>query len=92
MRNTYLACYDVADPKRWRTVHRLMLAYGEPLQLSVFICCLTDVELAEMRTRVLTALNRAEDAFAVAHLGREESARVDTYGLTRWLKGRRVVV
>ncbi len=92
VRNSYLVCYDIGDPKRWRAVHKLMLAYGQPLQLSVFLCRLSEVEYEHMRGRVLEALNRAEDAFAVAHLGREGTDQVDTYGLTRWDKGRRVVV
>ena len=92
MRDSYLVCYDVADPKRWRVVHRLMLAYGEPLQLSVFLCQLSAVEYEQMRGRVLQSLNRAEDAFAIARLGRQESTRVETYGRARWEKGHRVVV
>lgn len=32
MRRCYLVCYDIRDPKRLRRTHKLMKAYGEPLQ------------------------------------------------------------
>lgn len=92
MRHAYLVCYDIGDPKRWRLVHKVMLAYGDPLQLSVFLCRLSPVEYQTMRGRLLEQLNRADDALAVALLGREETASLETYGLVRWDKGRRVVV
>lgn len=32
----WLFAYDISDRRRWRRAHRLLLAHGEPLQLSVF--------------------------------------------------------
>lgn len=92
MRTAYLACYDIAEPKRWRAVHKLMLAYGNPLQLSVFLCHLSPVEYEEMKSRILPQLNRAEDAFALAALGRQDQEHVETWGVARWDHGKRVVV
>lgn len=92
MRNTYLVCYDIGDPKRWRMIHKLMLAYGDPIQLSVFLCPLSPVEHQRMRARLLEAINRSEDAVAIADIGREDGPGVETHGRTRWEKGRRVVV
>jgi CRISPR-associated protein Cas2 len=40
--------YDIADPRRWRRVFRLMEGFGEWLQLSVFQCRLTAQRHAEL--------------------------------------------
>jgi CRISPR-associated protein Cas2 len=44
----YLVAYDIADPKRWRRVFRLMEGFGQWLQLSVFQCRLTAQRHAEL--------------------------------------------
>ena len=46
-RNLYLICYDVACPRRWRAVHKLLTSYRVAGQLSVFECLLTAAELAQ---------------------------------------------
>ena len=38
MRHNYVVTYDISDPKRLRKVYKMMLGYGEHLQLSVFQC------------------------------------------------------
>jgi len=44
----YVVAYDIADPKRWRRVFRLLEGFGEWLQLSVFQCRLTTQRHAEL--------------------------------------------
>ncbi|MBI4756029.1 MAG: CRISPR-associated endonuclease Cas2 [Betaproteobacteria bacterium] len=44
----YIITYDIADPKRWRRVFKLMNAYGEWVQLSVFQCRLSRRRHAEL--------------------------------------------
>ncbi len=48
MRRAFLVTYDIGDPKRLRSVYRLMRGYGDHLQLSVFHCELSDRERVEM--------------------------------------------
>jgi CRISPR-associated protein Cas2 len=50
MRNEhlYIVTYDIADPKRWRRVFRLLEGFGEWLQLSVFQCRLSAQRHAEL--------------------------------------------
>ena len=43
----YIVAYDIADPKRWRRVFRLMEGFGEWLQLSVFQCRLSSAKWRE---------------------------------------------
>ena len=44
MRNRFLVCYDVSDPKRLAQVYKKMNGFGEPAQYSVFICDLSPKE------------------------------------------------
>lgn len=95
MRKTYIVCYDVADPKRWREVHKMMLGHGEPLQLSVFLCELSRIERERLVGRLKLAMNRSEDALAIVAVpDRDDDERpaIETYGVVRWQNGRRIVV
>ena len=47
--NLYIVAYDIADPRRWRRVFRLMNGYGEWLQLSVFQCRLSRRRRIELK-------------------------------------------
>ena len=47
----YIVAYDIAEPKRWRRVFKVMKGYGYWLQLSVFQCRLTARRRAEMTAR-----------------------------------------
>lgn len=44
----YLVAYDIGDAKRWRRVFKLMQAYGEWVQLSVFQCRMSRQRHAEL--------------------------------------------
>jgi CRISPR-associated protein Cas2 len=41
LRNRYVVCYDISDPKRWRKIFDKMNGFGKPLQYSVFQCDLS---------------------------------------------------
>ena len=69
MRNAFLIAYDIADPKRWRQVYRIMCGAGDPLQYSVFRCELTAVELHQVQDALLSEFNLAEDRVMVVDLG-----------------------
>lgn len=57
----YLVCYDVADPRRWRQVYRLLLGYRVGGQKSFFECWLTPAELQHLRAELARLLEPAED-------------------------------
>lgn len=68
-RRRYLAAYDVRDAKRLRRVHKVMKAFGWPMQFSVFICDLDDMELIDMKLAVAHELDHSADSVAVIDLG-----------------------
>jgi CRISPR/Cas system-associated endoribonuclease Cas2 len=50
MLRAYILSYDIADPKRLRTMHKLAKAYGQPLQYSVLhVFCGARIECAWQR-------------------------------------------
>jgi CRISPR-associated protein Cas2 len=83
MRHTYIVTYDISDPKRLRRVYRLMLGYGEHLQLSVFQCELSARELVELRRELGAIIHHDQDQVLFANLGPAEgraAERIDSLG------------
>ena len=62
MRSRYVVCYDIASPRRLRRVAKLMLAFGERVQKSVFECDLTPKERAQLESQARELLNANEDS------------------------------
>ncbi|MBX3355805.1 MAG: CRISPR-associated endonuclease Cas2 [Phycisphaeraceae bacterium] len=74
MRRSYLVCYDIREPKRLRRVHKLMKAYGEPWQYSVFHCTLKSIDRVRMETALRETANLKEDQVLIVDLGSNEDA------------------
>ncbi len=76
MRRCFLVSYDVRDPKRLRKVHRLMKAYGEPWQFSVFYCVLRDIDRVRMENDLRAEVDLRADQVLIIDLGgRDEEVR-----------------
>lgn len=69
MRQTFVVSYDVCDPKRLRSVYRLMRGWGEHIQLSVFRCELNARELVELRAELAWLIKHDEDQVLFIDLG-----------------------
>jgi len=69
MRNVFLVCYDVCDPKRLRQVHRVMKGAGDALQYSVFRCELTRQEKQQLIAELWEIINPGQDRLMFANLG-----------------------
>lgn len=69
MRTAYLVTYDICEPSRLRRVFRIMRGYGDHLQLSVFRCELTAVELVELRGRLEETIHHWEDQVLFVLIG-----------------------
>lgn len=69
MLRAYLLSYDISNPKRLRAMHKLALAYGRPLQYSVFSCVLTRENRVRLAARVEALINDKEDRVIILDLG-----------------------
>ena len=72
MRNTYIVCYDVADPKRLRRVFKVCKDFGQHLQFSVFECDLTVSEKLQFEEKLVAEIKRDEDQVLFIRLGPAE--------------------
>lgn len=83
MKNIFVVCYDISDPKRLRKVFKLMQGFGEHIQYSVFRCSLTAMERATLEGRLGEIIHHREDSVILVHLGpnsAETDARFTTMG------------
>lgn len=85
-RRRYLIAYDISDPKRLRRVIKVMEAYGQRLQYSVFLCDLSGLERTRWNQDVIDVVHLGEDSVISIDLGPAESAApVETLGRSRTL-------
>lgn len=68
-RRRFLVCYDIRDPKRLRSVHKTMKAFGWPMQYSVFVCDLDRQEYFDMETQLGAVIHHGMDSLAMIDLG-----------------------
>ena len=71
----YIIAYDISDPKRWRSIFKLMHGYGEWLQLSVFQCRLSRRRHAELVATLDEIIHHKEDHVILMDLGLADSVK-----------------
>jgi len=76
-RQRFLVTYDIADPKRLKAVHKVMLGFGDHVQLSVFLCELNAREFLQMEHRLKRVLNHRQDQALIFELGPATEQRLD---------------
>ena len=69
MEHLYIVVYDIADPKRWRRVFKLMQGYGEWVQLSVFQCRLSRRRHAALVARIDDLIDHGADHVVLVDVG-----------------------
>lgn len=74
MEHLYVISYDIADDKRWRQVFRIMKAYGEWLQYSVFQCRLDRLHMVQIQDELNQAIHHREDHILIFDLGPVDGA------------------
>lgn len=95
MRNRYIVCYDVADPKRLNKTYKKMNGYGDPVQYSVFQCELSDMELLYMQDDLREILNLQEDRVLIVNTGssgNNTNKHIFTMGATLKSRGDSAIV
>lgn len=80
-----LITYDVqtetlAGQRRLRKVARLCMDYGQRVQNSVFECVLTEVQLAELKHKLESAIDVINDSVRIYYLNKNENRRIVTIG------------
>lgn len=84
-RRRYLIAYDIAEDRRLRRVAKVMEAFGERLQYSVFLCDLSGEEMIAWRSKLLPLLALSEDSVVVLALGPPGAEALETIGRSRRL-------
>lgn len=79
MRQRYLVTYDVADPKRLRKVFRTLKGYGQHLQLSVFRCDLSRMQLAQLKMELVDIINVDEDQVLLVDVGPSDGRGAEVF-------------
>ena len=69
MRSGFIVSYDIADPKRWRKIYRVMYGYGEHIQLSVFRCELSPADKVRMMAVIDKLIHHDEDQVLIIDTG-----------------------
>ncbi len=69
MLRAYLLCYDIADAKRLRKMHKLAKAFGQPLQYSVFACLLRREDRVRLAARIETLIDHTRDRIILLDMG-----------------------
>lgn len=75
MEHLFIISYDIAEPKRWRRVFRIMKGYGEWLQLSVFQCRLSRMRVIQLESKLRDTINLSEDHVLIVDVGPAEGVR-----------------
>jgi len=69
MRKRYLIAYDVSDDKRRTAIFKTLMGNGDHVQFSVFLCQLSDVELARLKGNLGQSVNARQDQVVILDLG-----------------------
>lgn len=80
-----LITYDVQTEtlkgqRRLRKVARLCQDFGQRVQNSVFECVLSEIQLAELKNRLLQVMDAQNDSIRIYYLNRSENRRIVTLG------------
>jgi CRISPR-associated protein Cas2 len=65
----YLLSYDIGEAKRLRRMHKLALAFGQPLQYSVFACLLRREDRVRLAARVEALIDVKADRVIILDIG-----------------------
>ena len=76
MEHTYLVCYDISEPRRWRKFYKTMKGFGDWLQLSVFQCRLSREKVLRMTDKLSGVVDHGKDNVLVIDLGPTENVRL----------------
>jgi len=68
-RRDFLITYDICDDRRLRQVFKTMKGFGEHVQLSVFRCSLSKMEMTRLLSKLGDIIHHHVDQVLIIHLG-----------------------
>ena len=71
----YMVAYDISDPVRLRRVEKIMTNHGSRVQLSVFICDLTQQSRVRMKQQLSQCIFEREDSVMIIDFGYVDASR-----------------
>jgi CRISPR-associated protein Cas2 len=73
VRKRYLIAYDISDDKRRNAIFQELLANGDHVQFSVFLCQLSSIELATLKGSLKENVNTRQDQIIILDMGPAET-------------------
>ncbi len=70
MRRHYLITYDICDEHRLRRVHKIVCDFAHPVQYSVFLGQLSELQKAELTRRLAHTIHHEFDQTILFDLGK----------------------
>lgn len=77
MKDVYLVCYDICDPKRLRRTFKLMKQFGDHVQLSVFVCRLSDRKRNDLELLLKRIIKPEDDQVLIFGIGSERNFKIE---------------
>jgi CRISPR-associated protein Cas2 len=71
--------YDVCDPARLRKVFKVMKGFGRHVQLSVFVCDLKALGVAELKAALLAIIDPTKDQVLMVDVGPTEGRGIEVF-------------
>lgn len=92
-----LICYDVkteteAGRRRLRRVAKICVAHGQRVQNSVFEVGVTDVQLLQLRQKLLEAIDVTEDSVRIYRLRQPREKFVEAHGVDNYRDFSKVII
>jgi CRISPR-associated protein Cas2 len=78
-RQRYVVTYDICDPERLRKVFRVMKGFGRHLQLSVFVCDLSALNLAKLKAELVAIVHVTEDQVLIVDVGPTDGRGIEVF-------------
>lgn len=80
-----LITYDVQTEsiegqRRLRKVARLCMDYGQRVQNSVFECVISEMQLAELKDKLIKVIDSTNDSIRIYYLNKNDNKRIITLG------------
>ena len=72
MRRVYIVTYDISGPKRLRKTFKLLKRYGDHVQLSVFICKLSERKRKQLETVLRSIIDPDRDQLLFFNISNED--------------------